>query len=241
MFYDQTQSDLRCEWGRRGVEVLAPISDVVIIVDVLSFSTCVEIATAKGAVVFPYRWGDMTCAAFAEFNGAVLAGSRSVPGAFSLSPSSLQRLTPGAKLVLPSPNGSTLSFSTSQTATLCGCLRNCRAVASFASSLGRRIAVIPAGERWEDGSLRPAVEDWIGAGAILRCLPGTRSPEARAAIAAFETAAPNMAGFLKSCASGRELVERGFEADVLLASDLNLSQAIPLLKDGAYVNQVLTA
>jgi len=56
--------------------------------------------------------------------------------------------------------------------------------------------VILACERWEDGSLRPTVEDLIGAGSILRFLPGTRSPEAQATIAAFECAPRNMAQIL---------------------------------------------
>ena len=42
MFYDQAEFDIRCEWGIEGLEKLAIISDVVIIVDVLSFSTCVD-------------------------------------------------------------------------------------------------------------------------------------------------------------------------------------------------------
>jgi phosphosulfolactate phosphohydrolase-like enzyme len=47
MFYDQTEYAIRFEWGAPGVDVLAVCSDVVIIVDVLSFSTCVDIATAS--------------------------------------------------------------------------------------------------------------------------------------------------------------------------------------------------
>jgi hypothetical protein len=56
MIFDQSEFDLRCEWGDRGVTHLAPISDVVVIVDVLSFSTSVEIATNNGAIIFPYEW-----------------------------------------------------------------------------------------------------------------------------------------------------------------------------------------
>jgi hypothetical protein len=39
--------------------------------------------------------------------------------------------------------------------TMAGCLRNCEAVAAAAGKRGKKIAVIPAGEQWEGGALRP--------------------------------------------------------------------------------------
>ena len=38
MTFDQSAFDIRCEWGTNGVRKLAPISDAIIIVDILSFS-----------------------------------------------------------------------------------------------------------------------------------------------------------------------------------------------------------
>jgi 2-phosphosulfolactate phosphatase len=172
---------------------LAPISDVIIIVDVFSFSTCVEIATARGATIFPYRRPAENAVEFAQSVAAELAVKWGGSG-YSLSPHSLVQVPPGLRLVLPSPNGSTLSLSTGQTPTLAGCLRNYQAVAAAASSYGQKVAVIPAGERWStDGSLRPAYEDWLGAGAIISQLAGRLSPEARAARAAFLDAQAQLA------------------------------------------------
>ena len=82
---------------------------------------------------------------------------------------------------MPSPNGATLSLATGDRPTFAGCLRNARAVAQALQRYGRRIGVVPAGERCKDGSLRPAVEDLLGAGAIIQHLPGTRSLEATVA------------------------------------------------------------
>ena len=45
MTFDQSGFDVRCEWGENGVRRLAHGADAVIIVDALSFSTRVEIAT----------------------------------------------------------------------------------------------------------------------------------------------------------------------------------------------------
>lgn len=234
MTFNQSEFDIRCEWGENGVAQLAPISDVVIIIDVLSFSTCVEIATSRKALIFPTRWKDERAQVFAASVGAELAGSRRSNSRYSLSPESLVNISPGTRLVLPSPNGATLSLSTGNTPTLTGCLRNYRAVALAAQQHGPRIAIIPAGERWPDGSLRPAVEDWIGAGAIISQLHGSLSPEAQAALAVFRDFEANLETRIRQCGSGKELIARGFEEDVRLASAQNVSECVPVLVNGAY-------
>jgi len=236
MTFTQAEFDIRLEWGEHGVNLLAPISNVVIIVDVLSFSTSVEIATSRKAVVYPYRWKNETAQEFALSIGADLAQKRGYKG-FSLSPQSLLNIPMGTKLVLPSPNGATLTLATGSTPTLAGCLRNARAVAESAKKHGSRIALIPAGERWPNGSLRPSFEDLIGAGAIIHYLDGYCSPEAYAARYAFLAAEKELTNLLLQCGSGKELTERGYKEDVNLAAELNVSDCVPKFQDGAYVSQ----
>jgi 2-phosphosulfolactate phosphatase len=237
MTFDQSGFDVRCEWGENGVRRLAHGADAVIIVDVLSFSTCVEIATSKGAIVFPYRWKDESAAPFAISVNAELGSARRAVDGYSLSPASLTNISAGTRLALPSPNGSALSLATGTTPTLTACLRNCRAVATAATKYGPRVAVIPAGERWDDGSLRPAFEDWVGAGAVISHLKGSLAPEAGAALSAYLNVKPDLKQMLKQCGSGRELIERGFEQDVEIASELDVSGCAPTLVDNAYLNQ----
>ncbi|HEX5166937.1 MAG TPA: 2-phosphosulfolactate phosphatase [Thermomicrobiales bacterium] len=243
MYYDQLGFDARLEWGIEGVLRLGPRSDVLVIVDVLSFSTAVDIAVGRGARVLPFRWRDERAIGYARDAGALLAGSMRQPTVdepYTLSPSSLTTIPPGTLLVLPSPNGSSLSKTAADlgTAVFAGCLRNATAVATAARSVGSVVTVIAAGERWDDGeSLRPAVEDLLGAGAILSALDATApSPEAQAAMAAFAAAVPDLARQLSESASGRELIERGFAADVALAAELGVSRSAPFLRDHAFID-----
>jgi len=233
MIFDQRDFDIRHEWGPHGVAQLAPHCDAVVIVDVLTFSTAVVVAAAKGAAVYPYRYHDESAADYARSVRAVLAGPRS-SGGHSLSPRSLMTLPRGSRIVLPSPNGATLSLGTGGTPTFAGCLRNPRSVALAAMACGPRVAVIACGERWQDGSLRPSLEDQVGAGAVLAHLNGSRSPEATAAIAAYEDAAPRLLETLQSCVSGKELIGWGFPQDVVAAADLNRDHVAPRLRDGAF-------
>jgi len=97
------------EWGSGGVEALRDQAAVLVIVDVLSFSTAVDVAVSSGAVVYPLPYGDEDAAqAAAERVGTVLAKPRrSSVGQFSLSPQSLMAAPAGTRIILPSPNGVT--------------------------------------------------------------------------------------------------------------------------------------
>jgi len=240
VLFDQAEYDLRCEWGPHGLRSLLPTSDVVAIVDVLSFSTAVDIAVANGASVLPYRWKDNTARQFADENGALLATDRSAPGEYSLSPASLRSITAHTALVFPSPNGSVLCLSTKGAPTFTACLRNAPAVARRISKVGSRIALIPAGERWSDDTLRPSLEDLIGAGAVLSELPGKPSPEAELAVATFERFRRNLYDAVSRCGSGRELIEKGFACDVRIATEYSVSSSVPVLADGRFIDDPMS-
>jgi 2-phosphosulfolactate phosphatase len=238
--FDQAGFAARLEWGEAGLRTLAPHVDVLIIVDVLRFTTAVEVATSRGATVFPYALGDESAAAFAAQHHAMLASSSrkaSPEEPFSLSPRSLTEIPPGTRLVLPSPNGSNLTrIAPTAHHVVAGCLRNASSVAEFAKQHAT-LAVIAAGELRRDGSLRYSIEDLIGAGAILSELPENwRSPEAQVAVAAFQQAQHDLPRRLAECASGRELAALGLADDLALAAELDVSNTVPVLQEwGAYV------
>jgi 2-phosphosulfolactate phosphatase len=233
--FSQRAWDCRCEWGPGAVVALAP-ADVTIVVDVFSFTTCVDVAVSCQAAILPYRWNDPSAAEFAQRHGAELAGRRR-QARYSLAPDSYLGAPAGLRCVLPSPNGAQIALAAAATAPvlLAGCLRNARAVAQAAQQLGSTFNVIPAGEQWPDASLRPALEDCLGAGAILRWLPGSRSPEADSAVALFERHREALVAILDRCGSGRELETRGHHKDKLIAGHLDGSSSVPRFDGTAFV------
>ena len=239
--FDQQPWACRCEWGEPGVRALAP-ADVIIVVDVLSFMTCVDVAVSRGAAILPHPWihphpwQAPEAIAFARAHQAELASKRG-HGRYSLAPASFLDAPKGLRCVLPSPNGAQVTLAAARTgsAVLAGSLRNARAVAEAAQRLGHTFNLVPAGERWPDGSLRPALEDWLGAGAILRWLPGSRSPDAESAVAIFEHHGERLTEVLDRCGSGRELHARGHVRDTVIAGELDVSPCVPRFDGVAFV------
>ncbi len=235
--FDQHGFKGRLEWGPAGVRALAGQVDLVVVVDVLSFSTSVTVAIEQGARVMPVGAREGSLIDRARALGAILAAAdRRAPGP-SLSPASLERLRKGDLVVLPSPTGGRCAVEAAAAGPMvvAGCLRNASAVARLVAGHGGSVAVIAAGEAWEDGSLRPATEDLIGAGAALAGLePATLSPEGRSAVAAFRAARSRLRTVLLESASGRELVAAGFSRDVELAADLDATELVAVLVDGVF-------
>lgn len=225
---------------------VAEQADVAVVVDVLSFTTTLSVALDVGTAVLPYPWNDGTAAEFAQRHEATLAAGRSAarPGQISLSPVTLRAGPAPARLVLPSPNGSTIAHRLGKAAAVCvgASLRNAAAVAGWIAARhdpeGTTVAVVAAGERWPGGGLRPAVEDLWGAGAVVAHLAQSGwtalSPEARAAQAAWEAVAGDVLDALLACASGQELVGGGYRTDIEIAAEVGDSHAIPLLHGHAF-------
>ena len=142
--------------------------------------------------------------------------------------------------MLPSPNGSAICSAVSAgsgqgvPSVVVGCLRIATAVARHLRGAAH-VGLVPAGERWRDGSLRPAYEDLVGAGAIADRLLAhdaavDLSPEAEAAALAFRALRP-----LEQCLSGVELVQRGWADDVRIASEVDVSSVVPVLVGGRFM------
>jgi 2-phosphosulfolactate phosphatase len=243
---------VRLEWGPGAI----PDRDcgrlpVAVVVDVLSFTTTLSVAMDLGVEVLPHPWDRTGAAELARETGATVAVGRREAresGGVSLSPAGLRRAVDVRRLVLPSPNGAAIAHqlgtarrSTSgRPSTVVGaCLRNASAIGEW---LALRevddVLLVPAGERWPDGSMRPAVEDLLGAGAVIDAIVSHRgtglTPEASAARAAFREARGELSDRLHSSTSGVELVGNGFAEDVDVAAELDTSDLVPVLVEGTF-------
>ena len=108
----QSDAEVRFEWGPVAAAHLTADAECLVVVDVLSFTTSVSICVSRGMAVFPHRWHDASAADFARRTtpswpcGAGRCRStirgRCPPPVLSTAP-----VTP--RLVLPSPNGSTVA------------------------------------------------------------------------------------------------------------------------------------
>lgn len=209
--FDQSFYQVRCEWGVDGLARLAgAVPDVVVVVDVLRFSTKVTDAVARGETV------PLDEAAHAvSVNGAAVAAAAS-----ALHPAPLMLL---------------------------GCLRNASAVARAVLAEQERrdartsVAVIASGELPAAdgaGGLRFAVEDQLGAGAIIDALAELgidhSSPEAAAACEAFRGLRRATRHLLTASGSGRELLGRDARADVLNAAEVDATDVVPVLRGGIF-------
>jgi 2-phosphosulfolactate phosphatase len=180
----QSSYQVRFDWGVEGADAVASDADVIVIVDVLSFCTTVDVAVAGGGYV-------EVAAAEDEPDAA------GVPGA------------DGARIAA--------ALADHSATVIAGSLRNATAVAQWIlthqDETGNRlaIAIIAAGDRRDQGT-RVAVEDQLGAGAIIDALAAIGldacSPEAAVTSAAFASLRRATKHLVTASASGRELAFR---------------------------------
>jgi 2-phosphosulfolactate phosphatase len=184
--HGQQSYDVRLDWGPTGGAAVARGADIAVVVDVLSFTTTLGIAVARGSRVYPFPWKDDRAVAFAQARDAVLAVGRFEASGLADPPPSLssaQLLTsaPVERLVLPSPNGSTICASLAPW--FRGSLRDASSLGSSGQAPADGLAPQPAAAVI-GASLRnrSAVAGWLAprlaGGAVVAFVPaGERWPD----------------------------------------------------------------
>ena len=206
--FDQHRYQVRHEWGAAGLERLAP-ADVVVVVDVLRFSTTVTDAVARGETV------PLDYAAHAgSLNGAAVAQVAAETGALVML-GCLRNASAVARAILAEQQrrGDRTSIAI--------------------------VAAGELGGREPGAPLRFAVEDQLAAGAIVDALGALgvdhTSPEAAAAGESFRGLRAAVRHLLTASGSGQELLDLGRRDEVLNAAVVDAASAVPVLRDGVFV------
>jgi 2-phosphosulfolactate phosphatase len=237
------------EWFAAGARQAARRGDVVVAADVLSLSTTLTIAAERDFTSLVYAPAEIALmggieAAAAALSARPMSRLRLVaPGGLSLSPASLLGAAPGQRVLFSSLNGAAVIAAAHASPYLVvGSLRNADAAAQAAAAaleagVAARVTVIACGEHWpsvtgDEAGLRPAIEDWVGAGVISGRL-AARGYRLSAEAAAAAAAAAADVRLLRDCVSARELRAAGFASDVELALELDASSAVPVRTEAA--------
>lgn len=205
--FDQSTYQVRLEWGVDGLARLAP-ADIVVVVDVLRFSTTVIDAVARGE-----EYPADAAAHAVSLNGAAVAEAAATTGALVLL-GALRNASAvaGAVLAEQQRRGSRTSI----------------AVIAAGELTGRDAAA----------TVRYAVEDQLGAGAIVDALGSLgidhTSPEAAVASESFRALRRAVKHLLTASGSGLELIARGQRDEVLAAAAVDAASAVPVLRDGVF-------
>ncbi len=235
--------DVACHvgFGTADLRAARRRGDVLVIVDVLSFSTAVCTGAARGVVFLP-AGSRRRAQALAVEHEAALAVSRnegSAAGRYSLSPLSYAEAPPGLRVALRSPNGARmLHLAAGAPAVLVGALVNGSAAGAAATTAaeeaGSGVTVLACGERERlpGRGRRFAAEDLLGAGAVALAVRLPRTGEASVAVDAFRAALPRLERVLLATESGRELAAAGWREDVLHAARHDLLTTVPRLDGG---------
>lgn len=235
--HGQKEYQVRFDWGIAGLRAIAPDVDAVVIVDVLTFGTAVELAVAGGDQVplAPVPLAQVTDAAGSTVPESGTAGGARDSG----EPGGTGGTGDLADSSAVAAEALAGALAAGDRLALVAGFRNRGAVAAYlreqqAKKDGRYvIAIVAAGEERSDGSTRFTLEDQLAAGALVDALAELgidyHSPEAAVACAGFLSLRRAVGQLVRASASGRELVQQGRAAEVAAATQLDSSAVIPIL------------
>lgn len=203
----EPEFDIHCCWGFKLTDTLVTQYDICIVVDVLSFSTSIDL----------------------------LLGAKENLQDDTASNSLVNHLSP-QKLTVPSPVGLPIQLDISHKAVLIGCLRNARAVAKAARMLGNSVLVIPVGDKLAEEEFKTCSEDFIAAGAIISYLKGIGTAESDAALDVYNSSKGNLEEMIRLSSSARKMLLSGYLTEVDEACQFNKSKNVPLLEEGSLIN-----
>jgi len=240
---------VKLDWNIEGLQFALKEKNIIVIVDTLRFSSAVTTAIANGFTIYPVS-NEEKGKEFAKSIGAEMSG-RSEIAKYSLSPQSFLKTSDNKKVVLYSPNGARCAeLIKGKDIAYIGCLLNAKAVGKQVTKISkktnRNVTIIAAGEKrgielgerieyFKDkkGFQKVfAVEDYLGAGAIISYINLPKTPEAEVCELAFNSSKNKLEKLLLESFSGKYLVQTKRKGDVEWSTQLNYYNVVPIVREG---------
>ncbi|MDE2483801.1 MAG: 2-phosphosulfolactate phosphatase [candidate division NC10 bacterium] len=216
----------------------------VAVIDVIRATTTITMALHQGcAGVIPVRTlSEARAVARRLSRSALLAGERGAERAagFELgnSPAEYgQERVQGKTIVLTTTNGTRTFQAASGAQVIIACsFLNVSAAARWLTGTGLDILIVCAGRHG-----RFCLEDVVGSGMLIDRLlniserPIECSDAAGAAHQLFLTYRDDLLGMLQGCEWGREIIQKGFGADLEICAHVDLTDIVPVMRKDCLV------
>ncbi len=238
---------VQLDWGIDGLKLALGNHDIVVIVDTLRFSTAIVTAVANGFTIYPFSDKEKG-AHYAHGIGAEISG-KSGEAKYSLSPSSFMNAADkeNKKVVVFSPNGAACAeLVREHDIAYIGCLLNAKVLGKQIDKVviekKKNITIIAAGEQraidtgerivhdLKEAQRVFAVEDYLGAGAIISYSRLKKTSAAEVCELAFRASQDKLKDLMLKSFSGKYLVQHNLTKDVEHAAQLNQYDIIPIIR-----------
>jgi len=140
----------------------------------------------------------------------------------------------GKRLILTTTNGTKAFHSVSRGGVvMAGSFFNIGAIARHCLNLGRDLLIYPSGDEG-----RFSLEDTVCAGMLIdRILKETKGPvpltdASQAALILYQKFNENLMRAFRLSTHGRDLIERGFEEDLACCAQRDITDIVPIFRDG---------
>ena len=231
-------------FSRRDLPHRSASGRAAVVIDIIRASTTITMALHHGCTgIVPVRTlGEARARALTLGDGVLLAGERSAArvAGFDLgnSPAEYSReRVQGKTIVLTTTNGTrAFQVAHSARAVIACAFLNVSATARWLGRAGLDVLIVCAGRHG-----RFSFEDAVGAGILIDRLLGVvdhavaLGDAARAAHLLYSAHRSDLLGMLQGCEWGQGIVREGFGADLEICAQVDITDAVPVMRDGRLV------
>lgn len=235
------------DWGFNGIKRAVRKGDIIIVVDILRFTSTAVTATANDFTIYPSSSTEETGTLLKKYNAQV--ASKDPISKYSLSPLSFLEKSP-ENVILVSPNGAKCSrLASNSKHAFVGAFLNMKSIGRHVSALAKKmkknVTVVGAGEITlghiemigiekklvnQKNKEYFCLEDMLGSGGIISEMRIKKTEKALFAEKWFKKTKDNLVDIVSTTVGGRHLIETGRKNEVEFCLFINKYPCVPKIE-----------